>query len=223
MAWTSFQLGRPGSEITFDVNPAAMRISEQGVVVRQRNLAGDRKKSVLKKSAPTIQIDSTYLTKTQRDQIASMVGISNTFLSFKTRDDWKVWWEYVDVLTTTSVRLKNSSASRLSAVLVGLGLPSQITIVTPFQYEPTGGLPLGEGGFGEGGLGYPPESFDPGTVSYDDLTRIVSFSNPLPDALHPVYVSYTHEGWLVDLETGDFQAAGGWIDRFQYSLQLVGA
>src|SRR5260221_10877423 len=134
MAWLSqFLLGRPLNEILFDVNPAAMDITESPIVVLHRNLAGDLKKSYLKVSAPTIKVNSTFLTKAQRDQFASLVGVADTFLSFQTRDDWQVVNELVTVVDSLHVKLANSSATRLSAALVQLGGSSIITIQTPFN------------------------------------------------------------------------------------------
>jgi hypothetical protein len=229
LAWLPhFLLGRPGSELSFDVNPKAAQITRGPVQVLQRNLEGDLKKSVLKRDVPIIKINSSYLTFDQQNAIASLAGIPNTFLSFRCRDDWQLTNDWVQVLTSTSATLRNSSATRLSSVLVNFGLASQITIVTPFLYEPAGGFPYGEGGFGEGGfgegeMGFPPESFDPGAVTYDDLTRIVSWANPVADITRPLYISYRYQGWLVDMQQGDFQAQGGWIDRMTYDIQLVGA
>ena len=224
MPWlSSFLLGRPGREYSFEVNPEAMDIEEAGIVVMQRNLAGDLKKSVLKVSAPTIKINSTYLSLAQRNQFASLVGVADTFLSFQTRDDWEAINERVTVLTTTSVQLANSSATRLSAALVAAGYDSIITIETPFLFSLGGGQTYGGGSYGGGGYGGDQEEFDPGTLTYDDATRVISFTNPLPDVSQPVYVSYLYKGWLVNLERLGHRAQGGWIDRFTYDFVLSGA
>jgi len=224
MPWLSpFILGRPGQEIEFDINPMAMTIQEQPVIVLQRNLAGDLKKSLMKRSAPAIQINANYLTKAQRDQFASLVGIADSFLSFQTRDDWQVVDELAQVLTSTTVKIGNSSATRLSSLLVSLGLPSQITISTPFDLLAGGGVGFGLGGFGEGGFGSWPETFDPGTITYDDATRVISFTNPLSDLTQPVFVTYTYKGWLVHMDVLGHTMQAGWLDRFQYSFQLIGA
>lgn len=226
MPWISqFLLGRPGLEKVFDVNPEALQIQESGVIVRQRNLAGDLSKAVLKTSAPIIRLNSSYLTLAQRNQFSSLVGISDQLLSFKTRDDWEVVDELVTLLTPTTLKISNSSATRLSKVLTSLGYDSVITIETPFKLGISAGslwgeppMDLGEGGFGSGG-----EPFDPGAVTYDDATRIVTFTNPITDPSQQVLVSYLYKGWLVDVDAFNHNAQGGWLDRFTYDFQLVGA
>lgn len=221
MAWLSqFLLGRPGAEYLFEVNPAAMDIEEVGVVIRQANIAGDLKKSTIKASAPIIRVNSNYLTLAQRNKFASLVSVSDTFLSFQTRDDWQQTDERVTIIDATHLRLQNSSATRLSAVLVGLGLPSVITIQTPFNIG-FAGTGFGDGGFGFGGFDGAP--FDPGAITYDDVTRIITMSNPLADLSRLVFVTYTYKGWLVDMERLGHKAQGGWLDRFTYDFQLMGA
>ena len=224
MAWLpQFLLGRPGLEYTFDANPNAMQIDEGGIIVRQRNLAGDLSKAVLKKSAPIIRINSNYLLFPQRNQFASLVGISDTLLSFQTRDDWEVVDELVTIIDLTHVKIANTSATRLSKVMVALGYPSVITIKSPWKFGVTSGSMYGEGGYGEGGYGSTGESFDPGTITYDDATRIITFTNPLPDFFENVLVSYLYKGWLVDIDVLGHKVQGGWLDRFQYDFQLIGA
>lgn len=224
MAWLSqFILGRPGSEYTFDVNPEAMQISIENIEAIQYNLAGDMKQSILKVRVPTIKINSSYLTFAQRNQFDSLVGVADTFLSFQTRDDWEVTDESVSIVDSTHVKLANCSATRLSAALVALGFDSIITIETPFKVGLGGGTLFGSDGFGDGGFGSAPEDFDPGTVTYDDATRIITFTNPLTDLATPVLVSYMYTGWLVKLKSFGHSAQGGWGDRFKYDFQLTGA
>lgn len=219
MAWlSSFLLGRPGQEFEFEVNPAAMDIEETGIVVLQRNLAGDLKKSTLRASAPIIRISSNYLTLLQRNQFNSLVEVSDTFLSFQTRDDWQQIGALATILSSTEVQLASSSALRLSTVLVDAGFASIITIdsvsYSILTDEGFGNLPFGDGPFGD---------FDPGTITYDDLTRIITISNPLPDLTIPVYVNYTYKGWLVNMDRFAHSAQGGWLDRFKYDFTLTGA
>ena len=224
MSWLSpFLLGRPGLEYEFDVNPAAMQIEESAVVVRHRNLAGDLKKSVMKASAPIIRVNSNYFTLEQRNQFSSLVGIADSFLSFQTRDDWEVVDERVTWLSSTTMRLANSSATRLSKILTEMGFPSIINIQTPFKLGVVAGEGYGEGGYGEGGYGGAPEEFDPGTVTYDDATRILTITNPITDPDVAILVSYLYTGWLVDLQTFNHRSQAGWLDRFTYDFQLVGA
>ncbi len=221
MAWlSSFLLGRPGQEVSFDVNPEAMEIEETGISVLQRNLAGDLKKSTLKVSAPTIKINSSYLTLAQRNQFASLVGVSDTFLSFQTRDDWQSTYELVTVLSTNTFKLQNSSAFRLSQALVRLGYPSIITINGIFLSAASGEA-YGEGPYGAGPYGG--SAFATGAITYDDLTGIITIANPIPDITAAAYVTYTYTGWLVNLERLGHKAQGGWLDRFTYDFQLTGA
>ncbi len=219
MSWlTQFKLGRPGNEYDFDVNPEAMEIQEQAVVSLQSNLAGDLKKSVFKASAPLIRVNSSYLTLAQRNQFASLVGVSDTFLSFLTRDDWEVVNELATIIDATHIKIANSSATRLSKLLVELGGSSIITIETPFNTASGGAY--GDGAFGAGPYGG--GTFDPGVVTYDDATRIITMTNPVdPDAA--LYVSYLYTGWLVNLQNLGARAQGGWLDRFEYDFSLEGA
>jgi len=223
MSWLSpFLLGRPGGEYSFEISPEGMDIEEAGVVVLQRNLAGDLKKSTLKTSAPIIKVNSSFLSLTQRNQFASLVGIADTFLSFKTRNDWQVVDELVTILSSTTLQLANTSATRLSAVLVGMDFPSVITIVTPFKFGIGPGSTFGSGGFGEGEFGGGGETFDPGVITYNDVTRVITMTNALSDITAPLFLSYTYTGWLVNLERLTHRAQGGWLDRFQYDFQLTG-
>lgn len=212
-------MGRPGTELSFEVNPEAMQIEEQGVCVVQRNLAGDLKKSTLKVSAPMVKVNSSFLSKAQRDQFNSLVGISDTFLSFQTRDDWQQVNDLATVLTSTTLQLSNSSALRLSKILVDTGYPGIITInsvtIPPF----TG---FGQGNFGADGFGGA-GSYSAGTITYNDSTMVVTVQNALPFGFAGIYVTYTYKGWLVNMEKFGHTSKGGWLDRFQYDFQLVGA
>lgn len=222
MAWlTSFLLGRPGYEYSFDINPEAMSIDESALTVMHRNLAGDLKKSVFKSSIPTIKINSSYLAVAQRNQFASLVGIQDTFLSFQTRDDWQVLSERNLPTDTTHVKIQNNSATRLSAALVAAGFSSIITINSVSTVpNVVAGPTFGGGGFG--GSGYSgPDYFAGG--SYADASRIITLGTSLPSATQYVYVTYTYTGWLVNLDMLSHQIQGGWLDRFTYNFQLTGA
>lgn len=221
MAWlSSFLLGRPGYETAFDVNPLSISIDEQPIAVRQRNLAGDLKKSIIRASAPIITLNADYLTLAQRNAFASLAGIKDTFLSFQLRDDFQVNVEYDTPPTLNTVVLQNSSATRLSAALVAAGFSSIITInsVSTVPAPSSGGV-YNQGGFGSGGYSGP-DYFAGG--SYVDSTRTINLGTVLP-SLNPVYVTYTYKGWLVDLQKFTHSAEAGWLDRFKYNFQLVGA
>lgn len=205
MAWLSqFKLGRPGFEILFDLNPESMTIDEAPVDAVYRNVAGDMKRSIIKVSAPTIKISSSYLLKPQRDQFASLAGIADTFLSFQTRDDWQVKLDQNLPLTTTTVKIKNTSATRLDQALVAAGFPSQITINGVFITADGSGTNYFTAG------------------SYASATRIITLGTPLPNAVQPTYVTYTYKGWLVIMQRFPHIVRGGWVDRFQYDFTLEG-
>ncbi len=222
MSWiASFLLGRPGYEYQFDVNPEGMSINEAGLPILHRNLAGDLKKSILKTSMPTIRISSSYLTLTQRNQFASLVGVADTFLSFQTRDDWQVVSERNLPTDTTHVTIQNNSATKLSAALVAAGFTGIITIDS-VSVVPTAvaGPTFGGDEFGSGGFSGP-DYFLGG--SYDDATRVITLGTSLPSASQYVYVTYTYTGWLVNLDVLSHEVKGGWMDRFTYDFQLTGA
>jgi len=221
MAWLSeFLLGRPGFEYSFEINPEGMTIDEQPIAVLQRNLSGDLKKSIIRSSAPTVRINSSKLSKTQRDQFASLPCIADTFLSFQTRDDWRTYTEWMRPSTTSQIIVPSNSATRLSAILVGAGNDSIINIeaVSTVPSITAGGL-FGDDGFGDGGYSGP-DYFEGG--SYDDESRTILLGTALP-SLNPVYVTYTYKGWLVNMERFAHAARGGWLDRFIYDFQLTGA
>ena len=222
MAWlSSFLLGRPGYEYSFDINPEAMSIDEAALTVIHRNLAGDLKKSVLKNSMPMIKINSSYLSLDQRNKFASLVGVNDTFLSFQTRDDWQMVAERDLPTDTQHVTLQNNSATRLSAALVAAGFSGVITINSVSTVpNVVAGPTFGGGGFGDGGFSGP-DYFAGG--SYEDATRVVTLGTSLPSASQYVYVTYTYKGWLVNLDALSHQIRGGWLDRFTYDFQLTGA
>jgi hypothetical protein len=169
-----------------------------------------------------IKIKSSYLSMAQRNQFASLAGVSDSFLSFICRNDWQVVNDLASIIDLNHLQLSNNSALKLSQAYVQLGMASQISIQTPFY---TGGsTPYGLGTFGGGAFGGGSGgTFDPGAVSYADATRIITLTNPLPSSSMSVYVSYTYTGWLVEMESMSHMAQGGWLDRFTYDISLVGA
>jgi hypothetical protein len=218
---TSFLLGRPGFEYSFDLNPEAMTIDEMPLGVLQRNLAGDMKKSIIKTSIPTIKINSSFLQLPQRNSFASLAGISDTFLSFQTRDDWQVVSERNLSTDASHVVIQNNSATKLSAALVAAGFTGIITINSVATVPNiVAGPTFGGGGFGQGGYSGP-DYFAGG--SYDDSSRTVTLGTSLPVASEYVYVTYTYKGWLVNMEKFSHSVQGGWQDRFKYDTQLIGA
>ena len=198
-----------------------MSIDHDNVEVNLRNLAGDLKTSILKVNAPSIKINSNFLSQTQRLQFMSLMGISDTFLSFLTRDDWQTQNELVTIIDSTHVQIANSSATRLSAALVAAGGGSIINIITPFNAVLGEGY--GSGGYGFGGYGGAALTFDPGPVTYNDATRVITLTNALGSLTAPMYVSYTYTGWLVKMQKLTVKNQGGWIDRGTYDIALLGA
>lgn len=221
MAWKQpFLLGRPGAEYEFEVNPEGMVIDESGVVSLQRNLAGDLKKSTLKINVPSIKINSSFLPFDQRNKFNSLIGVADTFLSFQTRTDWKQYNDLSQVLTTTQFKLTNSSALRLSKALVQLGFASIITI-TEITLGPASSSAWEAGAWGA----FPwMGTYNPGVITYDDLTYIVTITNAIPNITdYAVYISYTYTGWLVNMQKMNSQFQGGWLDRAKYDINLEGA
>lgn len=218
---TQFLLGRPGNEYLFDINynPEMLDISEMPLAVLQKNLAGDSKKSVIKASIPTIKISAKEMTPAQRNTFSSLARISDTFLSFQTRDDWQVTDELVTIIDATHVQIANTSATRLSKALVQLGKSSTIAIQTPFNYSAGGGA-YGAGAYGAGAYGV--GTFDPGAITYDDLTRIITMANPM-DTTAALFVSYVYTGWLVDMKVMNAKGSGPFAGTFSYDIQLDGA
>lgn len=206
MPWLSqFKFGRPGYEYLFDLNPEGLMIDEGPIDVIARNVAGDLKRSIIKASAPTIKVNSSYLQKAQRDQFASLASMADSHLSFQTRDDWQKLLERNLPLTTITVPIQNTSATRLDQALVAGGFSSQITINGVFIVADGSGTNYFTGG------------------SYASATRVITLGTTLPNAVQPVYVTYTYKGWLVVMRKLSHRIQGGWIDRFQYDFQLEGA
>lgn len=207
--WLSqFKLGRPGHEYQFTANPESIDITEAPVAAEHRNLAGDLKRSILKASAPVIKIASSYLPKADRDRLASLCGVADTLLSFQTRDDWQVTLEQDYPTTTTSVIIQNTSATRLAAQLVANGFASSVTIAGVFDNPDGTGTNYYTAGVGG---------------SYAAATRTITLGSALAGTTNPVYVTYTYTGWLVVMRQLQHRGMGGWMDRFQYDFELVGA
>lgn len=223
MAWVSFLFGRPGSEYTFEVPPEGMSISPMALKSLQRNLIGDYRKSVLKTDVPSIKINSSFLSLTQRNQFVSLMGVADTFLSFICRNDWQVVNDLAGVIDVNHLQLSNNSALKLSQAYVQLGLASLITFITPFNTSSIPAFGLGAFGAGPFGIGIGGGTFDPGTITYNDLTMVLAMSNPLPSTNVGVFISYTYPGWLVELESIETKYQGGWVDRATWQATLTGA
>ena len=204
MAWlTRFKLGRPGYEVPFDILPAGLDISERQVSVRQRNMVGDLKKGVIKTSIPVIKVNQKAIPFEQRNQLASLVSVCDTFLSFRCRDDWRVYLEKNTPDSINLVTIKRTSATKLSTALVAAGFSSCISVQGVYDN------PAGTGtNFYTGG-------------SYSDATRVVTLGSALADT-DPVYVTYDYEGWLVDVKSFDFKVRESYGDNAAYDLTMEG-
>lgn len=222
MGWISFKLGRPGAEYTFEVPPEAMSVDPRPITSLQRNLAGGLRKATMSAMAPIIKLNSSFLSLEQRNQFATLMGVADTFLSFQCRDDWQQVRELVGVVDSRHFLLSPNSALRLSQALVQQSFDS---IITPVSLEVTGAnqAPWTPGNYGAFPWGGGPPGFDPGIMTYDDLTYTLEIANPIPDLTAAIYLTYTYTGWLVDLQQMNTRYQGGWLDRATYDIQLVGA
>jgi hypothetical protein len=208
MAWLSnFLLGRPGLEISFDLNPSSMKISDSQIMAANRTLSGRRKKWVFCTSIPSITIDSKWLLLADRNALESLLSITDTPLSFKVRSgDFQMINEINVPISTINVTIQQNSATRLSQALVQQGYPSVITVTGVF---------LNANGTGT-------NYFNSG--AYNDLNFLVTLGTALPGTTQSVYVTYNYSGWLVHMDKMPYNISGGWIDKFEYSgFSLEGA
>lgn len=204
-SWLSpFLLGRPGYELSFDVNPEAMSMDEVQMAAFDRTLTGQGKKWVFSTYIPTIRISSNWFPITQRNLFVSLLSVSDTFLSFQTRDDWQMSLEVNPSITATTIGVQVNSATRLSAALVTAGFSSVVTINGVFD-NPAGT-----------GTNY----FSAGST-YSDTAYTATVATPLP-AQANYYITYTYKGWLVDLQKVSTKHQGGKVDLGSYDYQLVG-
>lgn len=195
MAWTSFKLGRPGFEYAFDAPPDSFDVTWARMGADNRNLSGDLKERVIRTFAPTVKLKSGWWTKADVDNLASLLTITDTFLSFLCRDDWKIILEPDLPLTTSTVQIQRSSITRLSAAYVAAGLSSTITVTGVYVQPDGSGTNYYTGG------------------SYADATRTITLGTALPDT-RQTYVSYTYSGWLVRAKSGQTPITGGRVDLF---------
>jgi hypothetical protein len=207
MGWITFKLGRPGSEYEFTApgNPAAISIDEQNVRVLHTNIEGDLRKSTLKLYVPTIRINSSYLPFSDRNIIASMLNMTDTFLSFRARDDYKIVNERAIPTSTTSVLIANSSILLLDQALVAAGASGHIVPISVYNNVAGTGTNYYTGG------------------SYAPATGTITLGTPVADASLPVYVTYTYEGWLVEMDSMSDSGRGGRVDLHDYDIVLRGA
>lgn len=203
-SWLSpFLLGRPGYELSFDVNPASLSLDEGQIAAFDRTLAGIGKKWVFNTYIPTIKISSDWFPIATRNQFVSLLSVTDTFLSFQTRDDWQMQLEINPILSASTVSVQTNSATRLSAALVAAGFSSVVTIVGVFDNPAGTGTNYFTGG------------------SYNDQSYVVTLGTNFATQQY-AYVTYTYKGWLVDLQKVSTKAMGGKSDLLSYDYQLVG-
>lgn len=206
MAWlTTFLLGRPGYEVAFDVPPAGMQIQRAQIASTKRVLSGRLKKRTFRTDFPTITLNGTFYTAEQQDRMASLLTVTDSFLSFMVRDGFTTYLEQnFPANVGTTVTLQENSATLLSAALVAASAAGSITIIGVYD-NPAG---TGTNYFTSG--------------SYADATRIITLGTPLLTAA-ACYVTYQYKGWLVNMSELGVQAQGGWVDVMPYNgWALVG-
>ncbi len=180
--WLSaFKLGRPQNELTFDLNPAAIEIREAQVYARQRTISGHLYKRVFRTSFPTISLESSYFSLTQRNAMASLLAITDTMLSFKLRDgDFQTVLEICYPTGATTLPIRENSAVLLSEAIVAAGGSSCITINGVYDNAAGTGTNYYTGG------------------SYDDASFVIAPGTPLLTS-NAHYVTYSYGGWLVEI------------------------
>jgi len=207
MAWTNFKLGRPGSEYEFTVidNPQALSIKESNIRVLQTNIEGDLKKSTVKLYVPSIRMNSNYLPFAERNKMASLMNITDSFLSFMSRTDYEVINEKALPVDVNTVYIANSSILLLEKALLAAAASGHITIAGVFDNLAGTGTNYYTSG------------------SFDGTTGLITLGTPLALATTPVYITYTYKGWLVEIEDLNDAISGGRVDLFYYDISLRGA
>ncbi len=202
---TSFLLGRPGYEVAFDVPPAGMQIQRAQIASTKRVLSGRLKKRTFRTDFPTITLNGTFYTAEQQDRMASLLTVTDSFLSFMVRDGFTTYLEQnFPANVGTTVTLQENSATLLSAALVAASAAGSITIIGVYDNPAGTGTNYFTGG------------------SYADATRIITLGTPLLTAA-ACYVTYQYKGWLVNMSELGVQAQGGWVDVMPYTgWTLVG-
>lgn len=213
MAWINpFLLGRPTLENSFDVSPDKLEPQFGKLFSHQRTLSGALKERIFTRFMPTVQLSTVWFPKTQLDHFTSLLNITDTFLSFKCRDDWKIEYAPYIPTTTTTVTLEPNAITRLSAALVAAGGASCITITGVWNaLSSSSGNPVGSG-----------TNYYTGGGTYADATGVATLHTTLPN-LNQVYVSFTYTGWLVSLQEIKAPITGGRVDLFNYNFSLVPA
>ena len=199
-------MGRPGAELSFDLNPNQVQITKTQISSVKRVLSGRLIKRVFRTEFPTIALSGTFFTYAQADQMASLLNITDTLLSFRVRNDMTMFGEQnVPANGGTTVTLQENSATLLSAALVAASAAPSVAIVGVYDNPGLTGTNYYTGG------------------SYASTTRTVTLGTPLLTS-GACYITYTYTGWLVSMSEMAVQAQGGWVDVMPYSgWSLIGA
>lgn len=195
----NFLLGRPGSELAFDLNPNQVRVDNSQIVAKNRVLSGKLRKWVFRTEFPTISIDGRFMTMDQKDLFDSLLAITDTMLSFRVRTGGftRTGEKNSSSNGGTTVVIQENSATLLSAALIFVGSASSVVITGVFDNKNLTGTNYYTGG------------------SYADASRTITLGTPLPTS-DPCYVTYTYTGWLVNMERLSWQAIGGHVDVTDY-------
>jgi hypothetical protein len=198
MAWSIFQLGRPGNEITFDINPNTLEIRPAQIAATARTLSGHLRKWVFRTNYPTITMNSDWFTVADYNAMQSLLAITDTMLSFKIRDgDLQTIAEICYQTDQNTVPIRENSQTLLSAALVAAGAAGSLTI-NRVNDNPTDAYANTGTDYYAGG-------------SYADATGIITLGTPLLLST-PVYVTYSYTGYLVSMEEIGAQFIGGQVD-----------
>ena len=205
--WISqFLLGRPGNELTFNINPNAIDIRAAQIAAKKRTLSGHLRKWVFRTSFPTITLESDFFRFQDLNAMQSLLAVADTMLSFKVRDgDLQTVMEICYQTDALTVPIRENSAVLLSAALVAAGAPGSITINGVYDNPAGTGTNYYTGG------------------SYDDASCTITLGTPLIVATTPVYVTYSYSGYLVEMSEIGAQFIGGQVDLGKISgWQLQG-
>ena len=204
--WVSqFKLGRPGYELSFDINPNTLDIEPQQVAAEGRVLSGHLRKWVFRTSFPVITLQSNWFTVTDFNAMQSLLTITDTMLSFKARDgDLQTTAEICYPSDVGNVPIRENSAVLLSATLVAAGSASCLAISGVYTNPGGTGTNYYTGG------------------SYADASQVITLGTSLPTTA-PCYATYTYPGWLVSMKAIKATFLGGQVDLGKISgWSLVG-
>jgi len=203
MAWlSSFLLGIPGQEYSFDVSPATMQLSEGPNIIVNKNIMGYLRKAIINQYSATAKISGSYLTLAQRQTFLSFCSMPDVFFSFRTRDNWTRLEKAAPSNSGTTITLDTNAITLLDQTLAIESYTTQITILGVYDNFAMSGTNYYTGG------------------SFNASTSQITLGTTL--AADFGYVNYQYQGFLCNVETIDTTSEGGWMDKFQYDFQITG-